>query len=386
MTTIRVGMVGGGFMARTYSFALGAVRGLGGPEVPDVERARVADIAPGAAERIARDWGWRHHATDWRLVTRAEDIDLVLVLTPNDSHAEIALDALAHGKHVLCEKPLANTLDGALAMCRAAVASGLVHQVGFIYRKWPAAAFARALIEAGEIGEIVHYRGRYLHDYGLDPAMPMTWRLQRALSGGGSGADIGSHVIDMARHLVGEIDGVFARSRTHFGHRPVAGRPGETAAVDVDEITDMLVEFESGITGSLQTSWLAGGHKMDIAFAVHGTKGSIEYSSERPTDVLLYRTADPAPHSGFKAVPIGPAHPGGELFWPVAGMAIGFGEAFVIAVRDVLHSIAAGTAASPSFLDGLRASEVVAAAQRSAEGRTWEPVHRAAMGEPAQHR
>jgi predicted dehydrogenase len=386
VTVIRVGMVGGGFMARTYSFALGAVRGLGGLEVPDVERVRVADIAPGAAERIARDWGWRDHGTDWRLVTRAEDVDLVLVLTPNDSHALIAGDAFDHGKHVLCEKPLADTPEAAEAMCRAAVASGLVHQVGFNYRKWPAAAFARDLIEAGEIGEIVHYRGRFLHDYGLDPDMPITWRLQRARSGGGSGADIGSHVIDMARYLVGEIDGVFARSRTHFGHRPVAGRPGETAPVDVDEITDMLVEFESGITGSLQTSWLAGGHKMDIAFAVHGTKGSVEYSSEQPTEIRLYRATDPAPRSGFAAVPIGPVHPGGELFWPVAGMAIGFGEAFVIAVRDVLRSIAAGTAASPSFLDGLRASEVVAAAQRSAEGRTWEPVHRTAMGEPANHR
>lgn len=311
MSTIRFGMVGGGFMARTYSFALGAVRGLAGSDVTDVEQVRVADIAPGAAERVARDWGWRDHATDWRLVTRAADVDVVLILTPNDSHAEIALDALAHGKHVLCEKPLANTLASAEAMCRAALASGRVHQVGFIYRKWPAVAFARSVIDSGEIGQIVHYRGRYMHDYGLDPAMPVTWRLQRAVSGGGSGADIGSHVIDMARYLVGEIDGVFARSHTHFDRRPLAGRPGETAAVDVDEVTDMLVEFESGITGALQTSWLAGGHKMDIAFAVHGTKGSIEYSSERPTEVSLYRTTDPTPESGFKAVPIGPAHPGG---------------------------------------------------------------------------
>ena len=341
---------------------------------------------PAPQNEFARDWGWRDHGTDWRLVTRADDVDVVLILTPNDSHAEITVDAFAHGKHVLCEKPLAHSVASADAMCRAAMASGLVHQVGFIYRKWPAAAFARTVIDAGEIGQIVHYRGRYLHDYGLDPAMPITWRLQRATSGGGSGADIGSHVIDMARYLVGEIEGVFARSHTHFGRRPVAGKPGQTAAVDVDEITDMLVEFESGITGALETSWLAGGHKMDIAFAVHGTKGSIEYSSERPTEILLYRTADPAPQSGFKAVPIGPAHPGGELFWPVAGMAIGFGEAFVIAVRDLLRSIATGSTASPSFIDGLRASEVVDAAQRSAMGRTWEPVRRAVLDEPVPRR
>ena len=167
---------------------------------------------------------------DWREVTRAGDVDLVLVLTPNDSHAEISLDALAHGKHVLCEKPLAHTLEAARAMYEGAVASGRVHQVGFVYRKWPAAAFARRLVAAGELGEVVHYRGWFFHDHGLDPALPLTWRLRKAVSGGGSGTDIGSHVVDLARCLVGEIDGVFARSRTHFGRRP--DRPGETGAVD----------------------------------------------------------------------------------------------------------------------------------------------------------
>jgi predicted dehydrogenase len=383
MGTIRVGAVGGGFMARTYSFALGAVHGLAWPDVPAVEKVRLADVSPELGERAARAWGWGEASRDWREVTRADDVDLVLVLTPNDSHAEISLDAFAHGKHVLCEKPLAHTLEAARAMYRAAAASGRVHQVGFVYRKWPAAAFAKRLIEEGELGEIVHYRGHFLHDYGLDPAMPIGWRLRKAASGGGSGADIGSHVIDMARHLVGEVGGVFARSRTHFARRPLAGRPGESGAVDVDEITDMLVEFEGGVTGTLQTSWLAGGHKMDIGFAVHGTGGSVEYGSERPTEVRLYRTSDPARESGFRAIPIGPAHPGGELFWPVAGMAIGFGEGFVIAVRDLLLSVAADRPATPSFLDGLRAAEVVAAAQRSAEDRCWRAVDRLDTGAAA---
>ena len=206
--------------------------------------------------------------------------------------------------------------------------------------------------------------------------MPATWRLRKAVSGGGSGTDIGSHVIDMARHLVGEIAGVFAASRTHFARRPLSGRPGETVDVDVDEITDMLVEFEGGIGGTLQTSWLAGGHKMDMGFAVHGTRGSVEYTSERPTEIRLYKTSDPAAESGFRTVPLGPAHPGGELFWPVAGMAIGFGEGFVIALRDLLQSIAGNRPATPSFLDGLRAAEVVAAAQVSTIERRWQQVER----------
>jgi levoglucosan dehydrogenase len=383
MRTIRIGMVGGGFMARTYSFALSAVHGLAWPDVPPVEKVRLADLSPEQGERAARAWGWAEIARDWREVTRAGDVDLVLVLTPNDSHAEIGLDALAHGKHVLCEKPLAHTLEAARAMYRGAVASGRVHQVGFVYRKWPAAAFAKGLVAAGELGEVVHYRGWFFHDYGLDPALPLTWRLRKAVAGGGSGTDIGSHAVDLARHLVGEVDGVFARSRTHFARRPLVDRPGETGAVDVDEVTDMLVEFAGGVTGTLQTSWLAGGHKMDLGFAVHGTKGSVEYGSERPTEVRLYRTSDPAPESGFRAIPLGPSHPGGELFWPVAGMAVGFGEGFVVAVRDLLLSVAAGRPAEPSFLDGLRAAEVVAAAQQSAAGRCWQAVERLEAEAPA---
>jgi predicted dehydrogenase len=363
-------------MARTYSFALSAVHGLAWPAVAEVLRVRLADVSSELGRSTADAWGWGEVSQDWRAVTRAADVDLVLVLTPNDTHAEIGIDALDHGKHVLCEKPLSNTLDGARAMARAAVRSGRVHQVGFVYRKWPAVAFARQVIAAGGIGEIVHYRGHFFHDFGLDPTLPITWRLQKAISGGGSGTDIGSHVIDMARCLAGEITGVFAASRTHFTRRPLADRPGESAPVDVDEVTDMLVEFEGGGTGTLQASWLAGGHKMDIGFAVHGTRGSVEFSSEEPTEVRLYKTSDPAAESGFRAIPVGPAHPGGELFWPVPGMALGFGDGFIIAVRDLLRAIADGRPTEPDFLDGLRASEVVAAAQASAATRSWQTVER----------
>jgi predicted dehydrogenase len=373
---IRVGMVGAGFMGRTYSLALRVAPGLAWPEVPSTAQVRLVEVDPKAGRSAAEAWGWQELQDDWQAVTRADDIDLVLVLTPNDSHAEIAIDALRHGKHVLCEKPLSNGLDGARAMYRAAAGSGRVHQVGFVYRKWPATAFARELIESGELGEVVHYRGHFFHDYGLDPALPATWRLQKASSGGGSGADIGSHVIDMARYLVGEINGVFARSRTHFTQRPLPEQPDVSVPVDVDEITDMLIAFDSGITGTLQTSWLAGGHKMDLGFAVHGTKGSVEFTSEQPTEVRLYKTSDPTPESGFRVIPIGPRHAGGELFWPVPGMALGFGDGFVIAIRDLLRSIAQQRAATPDFLDGLRAQEVVAAAQASAADLAWHKVER----------
>ena len=303
-------------------------------------------------------------ADDWA-VTRADDVDLVLVLTPNDSHAEISIDALARGKHVLCEKPLSNTLEGARDVSRRRAAGGCI-QVGFVYRKWPAVAFARQIIEGGGIGEIVHYRGHFFHDYGLDPALPITWRLNKAISGGGSGADIGSHVIDMARYLAGEIRGVCALA--HHFTAAVARTPGETAAVDVDEITDMLVEFEACSTRSDQLARRRprDGHR--LCGARHQGLGGVHLrGADRGR---LYKTSDPRP-SGFRSIPVGPAHPGAELFWPVPGMALGFGDGFIIAVRDLLRAIADGRSADPISLDGLRASEVVAAAQASAATRSW---------------
>ena len=203
MDTVRVGMVGGGFMGRVYSLALGALGGLAHGSVPRTELARFADQSAEVTESTAAAWGWRRCGTDWRAVTDDPGVDLVLVLTPNDSHAEIAVAALQAGKHVLCEKPLSNTVGRARAMYHAARSSGRAHQVGFVYRKWPATQLAREIVAGGEIGEVVHYRGRYFHDYALDPEMPFSWRLDGRISGGGAGADIGSHVIDMARFLRG---------------------------------------------------------------------------------------------------------------------------------------------------------------------------------------
>jgi predicted dehydrogenase len=368
-------MVGGGFMGRVYSLALGAVNGLASSDVPRTERARFADQSPEVAAQIASSWGWNRHGTDWQEVTRDPEIDLVLVLTPNDTHAEIAVDALKHGKHVLCEKPLSNTLTGARAMYKAAKASGKAHQVGFAYRKWPAIQVAQEIVRSGELGDIVHYRGRYFHDYALDPEMPFTWRLDKKISGGGSGADIGSHVIDTARFLRGrEITSVCAIQRTYIKERPVAGRSGERRKVDVDDLTDMLVEFDDGVPGVLQTNWLVGGHKIDLGFAVHGTRGSVEFTSEQTNELKLYRGTDPARESGFKTIPIGPAHKGFDMFWPVPGMGLSFADGFVVGLRDMLRSIASNTPATPSFLDGMRANEVVAASQASAQARAWQNV------------
>ena len=201
---MRVGLVGAGFMAKTHSLAYRAAQLLYGQDLPHVEQVRIADIDRDTAQRAAAAFGWREGTDDWREITRAEDIDLVDIVTPNNTHAEIAIDAAKHGKHVLCEKPLASTLDDARQMNEAAATAGVLTQVGFVFRAWPAMAFAKQLIETGRIGRVHQLRAHYFHDYALDPAFSMGWRTDRAIAGAGSLGDLGSHVIDLPADLVGE--------------------------------------------------------------------------------------------------------------------------------------------------------------------------------------
>jgi predicted dehydrogenase len=369
---IRVGLVGAGFMAKAHSLAY-ANAPLLGPGVPPVERARVADINAELARRAASAYGWSEASADWRAVTRADDIDLVDVAVPNDKHAEIAIDAARHGKHVLCEKPLANTLAAAREMHRAVDAAGVEHFVAFVYRTWPAMTLARRLIDEGALGRLIRLRALYFHDYGLDETLSLTWRLRRSSAGAGSIVDIGSHVIDLARLLAGEIRRVMARSVTVVPERP--DTTGRMAAVDVDDLSDVLVEFADGATGLIETSWVAAGSKTDLAFEAVGDGGAVRFTWRRPMELLFYSHDDPPERRGFRAIVIGPQHEGAGPFWPVAGQGLGWGDAFTILLQRVLKSIAGqkerGTA---TFLDGLRAAEVVDAAMCSATEGRWVDV------------
>jgi predicted dehydrogenase len=382
---VRVGLVGAGFMGRTHSVAYGALRALYGDATPVVARVRIAAPDPARARAAARRFGWGDAASDWRAVTRGADIDVVDVATPNDTHAEIAIDALEHGKHVLCEKPMAHTVAAARGMLRAAERSQTVAQVGFVFRKWPAMALARKLIEDGRLGRVLQFRAHYFHDYALAPDLAVTWRLRRARAGAGSIGDIGCHLIDLARYLVGDIDRVLARSRVFYPRRPLSGSaPAE--AVDVDDATDLLVEFDGGAIGMIQTNWMAAGYKTDLTFEVSGEAGAVRFTWRRNAELEFYSHLDAPDTDGFRQVIIGPQHRGAEAFWPVAGKALGYGDAFVIQARDLLDSITHGVPVAPSFLDGLRVSEVVNAALRSSESGAWTTVERdgatSAPGDP----
>lgn len=362
-------------MAKTHSLAYSNARMLGGNDLPSIEPIRVADVDEEIARAAASRFGWGQSTTEWREVTRAPDVDLVDIVTPNNVHAEIAIDAARHGKHVICEKPLANTVESAREMHDAVDSAGVANQVGFVFRTWPAVALAKKLVDEGRIGRILRFRGHYFHDYALDPSFPIGWRASRDVAGAGSIGDLGSHVIDLARYLVGEIDSVLAHSRTFHSHRP-APHSGAPREVDVDDATVALVAFHSGAIGVMETNWMAAGYKTDLGFELSGDQGAIKFTWRRNNQLELYSHSGNEDTRGFRSIYVGPMHEGAEPFWPVAGQGLGYGDAFTILVGRLLRALQDGTDVAPNFRDGLRASEVVEAAVRSSESLAWVDVPR----------
>lgn len=373
MERLRFGIVGSGYMAKTHSLALRNIASFLWPNMPTIEMVRLADINEGAAEDGAKRWGWREAATDWRSITRAEDIDVVIIITPNDSHEAIAIDAFAHGKHVFCEKPLAESAEAAARMADAAARSGKVGVVNFVYRCWPAVEFARKLIQSGELGELRHFQGHFFQDYANDPTLPYAWRFDFEKSGGGAIGDIGSHISDIAVSLMGPISRVAASSRTYVEHRPTANGPD--TRVTVDDMTTSLVDFASGATGAVHASWAATGHKSDLNFRVIGTKGAIHFTWERNNELHVYTDTGQADRDGFRRIVIGGVHPEAAPFWYAQGQGLGYGEAFVITLRRLIEAIQSeDVAASPSFAEAAHINAVVAAMIASAKTGAWQDV------------
>ena len=374
-SVLRFGIVGSGYMAKTHSLALRNIDSLLWPETPKIDMVRMIDINPEAAEKAAARWGWRHHGSEWQAVTRADDIDAVVIITPNDSHAEIAIDAFRHGKHVLCEKPLANTVASAQRMADAAAASGKANIVNFAYRTWPAIELARKLIQDGELGEIIHFEGHYFQDYARDPSLPFAWRFDKNAAGAGAFGDIGSHIMDIACALVGPVTGICAKTRRFFAERPAGSSGTGSREVTVDDMTCTLVEFANGAVGSVHASWAATGHKCDLGFTVIGTKGSIKFTWERSNELHFFSADDPPEVGGFRRIVIGGIHPEAAPFWYAQGQGLGYGEAFVITLRRLIDAITTGDPSiGPNFAEGLHISKVVEAAMRSAESGGWESV------------
>ena len=375
MKAVRIGLVGAGFMGKIHSIAYRNATMLFGSEIPAVDTVLVTDFEPALADRAVRDWGWERGVTTWQEVTSSTDVDVVDICTPNDNHVDIALDAFARGKHVLCEKPLALDGDSAYRLCEAARDSDLVAQVGFVYRQWPAVAMARKLIDEGAIGQIRTARAQFLLDYNSNPDVPMSWRFDRVRAGSGALGDVGSHCIDLLQYLAGPISHVAARMQTFVHER--RGPDGKMVDVTVDDQTEMLADFESGASGTILASWAGTGHKCDLGFEVIGSRGSVSFSWQRSNELQFFDGSDAADRQGFRTILVGPAHPGADGIHTVAAQGLGYTDAFAIAARNTLRNLSAGKVLSgPTFVDGLRVAEVTDAVIAAVASGSSEAVRR----------
>jgi predicted dehydrogenase len=363
---VRVGIVGAGYIAQVHSAGYHAVGGTFPESGARPVLVAVADAAPERAEALVAGWGWERAESDWRAITRAEDIDVVDVSVPNSLHAEIAIDALANGKHVICEKPLAQDVAAAEAMCEAAAAAGRLNQVCFYYRLWPAVSWALQLVAEGAIGEVQHFRGWMLQDYASDASQDMGWRSRAAEAGAGAVGDIGSHVLDIARAFCGELDRVTAATRS------TVERPGADA-VAIDDLASVLVQFRGGASGVIEAGWAMRGHKCDLGFDLVGSEGAIRFSWERANEIeILEGGSDPA--GGFRRVLVGGAQPDVSRFVAVPGQGLGYRDAFTIGLGRAIAAVTGGEDAGPSFADGLAINRVVAAILASSRGGGWVSV------------
>lgn len=376
---LRVGMVGYAFMGATHSQAWRIVN-----RVYDLPVAAHMSVICGRdAGRVAEAagrMGWDEHTTDWRTLIDRDDIDLIDICTPGDTHAEIAIAALAAGKHVLCEKPLANTVAQAQEMAAAATAarsSGVRAMCGFNYRRVPAVTLMRQLVAAGRIGDIRHVRAAYLQDWIVDPQFPLVWRLQRDKAGSGALGDIGAHIVDLTQYVTGQaITGVSAMTETFVRERPLpAGSSGlaatgdggaATGAVTVDDAALFLARLDGGAVATYEATRFATGHKNGLRVELNGSAGSVAFDFERMNELEFYDRAAPGPEQGFTRILVTePDHPYMAAWWP-PGHPIGYEHSFTHEMRDLLAAIGKGEDPCPSFTDALQVQLVLDAVERSA--------------------
>ncbi len=384
--TLNVAMIGGGFMGKAHAMAYAVMPMFFWPAPAIPHRKVVVDLTDSAAQDASDRFGFDEASSNWKDTVNRSDIDIVDICTPNNAHAEIAIEALRAGKHVICEKPLASTLEESVAMVEAAEASGTTTMVAFNYRRTPAVALAKKFIEEGKIGDVINFRGTYLQDWSADPNGPLSWRFQKSIAGSGAVGDIGTHVVDMAHYLVGPIETVQAITPTYVKTRPMQqgsvdklgasdkSSDAERAEVDVDDEVMSMVRFKSGAIGSIEATRNAWGRNNFLTLEIHGTKGSILFNYERRDELQVMFADDPSEARGFRTIYTGPAHPYGEGLWPIPALGIGYGETKIIECYDFFKAVVEGTQPSPNFQEALLTEKVADALLRSGKTGEWESI------------
>ena len=377
-----VGMVGYAFMGAAHTQAWASA-----PRFFDLPlRPRTAVLCgrdPAKVAEAADRLGWESTETDWQAMIARSDVDLVDICTPGDTHMEIAVAALDAGKHVLCEKPLANTVAEAEVMAAAAErakANGVRAMVGFTYRRVPAIGLARRLVAEGRLGEIRHVRAQYLQDWLADAGAPLSWRLQKERAGSGALGDIGAHVIDLTQFITGDrIVGVAGMLETFVKERPLPSATGGIAGagrgeVTVDDAAAFLARFGGGAQGVFEATRYATGRKNAIRIEVNGSHGSLAFDFEDMNLLHFYDARDDAEIAGFRRILVTePDHPYVHAWWP-PGHLLGYEHGFTHQVVDLVNAIAAGEDPEPSFADGLQVQQVLEAVEQSSDKRGWQEV------------
>ncbi|CAM3880769.1 Gfo/Idh/MocA family oxidoreductase [Cohnella lubricantis] len=378
---INVGMVGYKFMGKAHSHAYKDV-GMFFDMDADVVMKAICGRDEEGVKAAADKFGWESYETDWRKLIARDDIDFVDINAPSDAHKEIALAAIAAGKHVFCEKPLALNLADGREMLAAAEKAGVKHGICFNYRFLPAVQLAKKIIDSGKLGEIHHYRATYLQDWLVDPEAPLAWRLKKEVAGSGAHGDINAHSIDLARFLIGEFDRVIGHNRTFVKERPIpvsmsglsAVGSSEKGEVTVDDATAFLADFKNGAMGMFVASRFATGRKNHNTFEIHGSKGSIRWDLERLNELEVYFREDEPELAGFRRImATEPEHKYAANWWPT-GHIIGYEHGFVHITYEFLQHLATDSPFAPTFADGVRCQEVLEAVDLSIERGAWVSV------------
>ena len=383
---LRVGMIGYNFMGKAHSNAWRqAPRFFDLPA--DVRLHTICGRTATAVEKARVRLGWEKSSTDWRAVVSDPDIDIVDICTPNNFHAEVAIEAARNGKAVLCEKTLALDVPQCLEMVAAVKKARVVNMVCHNYRRIPAIALAKRMIEEGAIGDrIFHYHARYAQDWITDPNFPLVWRLQSKIAGSGAHGDIGAHIIDLGRYLVGEIKEVSGLMETFIRERPlpqesstglsaVSAQSGrKMGKVTVDDAVSWIGRFKNGAVANLECTRFALGRKNHITLEINGSKGSLAFNFEDMNRLEYYNAEDPADRRGFRSILVNdPTQPYAGAWWP-PGHIIGYEHTFVNTFADFVRAVVAGKSVHPTFEDGLQNQKVLAAIAESAKSRQWIKV------------
>ncbi|NAT59589.1 1-carboxy-3-chloro-3,4-dihydroxycyclo hexa-1,5-diene dehydrogenase [Pseudomonas syringae pv. actinidifoliorum] len=363
-----IGLIGTGFMGRAHALAFGSANAA--LELPArIRLAALADADSARAEQCAQAWGFDRSHADWQQLIDDPQVQIVAITTPNHLHFPMAMAAIAAGKAVYCEKPLAVSLAQADEMRRSAKAAGVVTQVGYNYQHNPMIGLAKEMIEAGELGDIVSFQGEFSEDFMGSATSPWSWRCEAAHAGGAL-ADLGSHLLAMARYLLGDIEAVCADANTVHRQRPASPGSNEMRAIAVDDQTHALLRFANGARGTFSSSWLKHGYKNHLSFEISGTQGTLAYDQERLNELRIYRPGAPG-RDGFQRLLAGPAQPGYAAFCPAPGHQLGYNELKALEVQALILAVCGQGSRGPDFEEAWQIERLATAIRLAAHEQRW---------------